>query len=94
VINFKRLSITDFKVDIGVGARHGTVAKAFDAADIANKWSATNWAKRQAAKAKRDTLNDFDRFKIMKLRKRRSYRLRFETGKLLKQARVATKKQD
>jgi large subunit ribosomal protein L14e len=70
VINFKRLAITDFKVDIGVGARHATVAKAFVAAEIEKKWGATNWARRQAAKAKRDTLNDFDRFKIMKLRKR------------------------
>jgi large subunit ribosomal protein L14e len=35
-------------------------------------WNATPWAKKLAVKAKRASLSDFDRFKVMVAKKQRS----------------------
>jgi large subunit ribosomal protein L14e len=63
------LSITDLKVGIQRGARSKTVEKLFKEADVAAKWGKTSWAKRTEARAKRVTMNDFDRFKAMLAKK-------------------------
>jgi large subunit ribosomal protein L14e len=70
IITLKRLSLTDFTVDIQHGARQGTVAAAWTKADVNSKWDQTAWAKKRAVKARRAAMNDFDRFKLMKARKR------------------------
>ena len=36
------------------------------------KWEGSSWAKKQAAKKTRASLNDFDRFKVMVARKQKS----------------------
>lgn len=67
-ISFNKLCLTDFKVSISRSAREKQLRKAYDAADITNKWNQTAWARRIAKKARRKELTDFDRFKLRVLR--------------------------
>lgn len=61
------------------GVRKGTLRTAWKNADIDTKWKESNWAKRSAQMEKRKALTDFDRFKVMRLKKQR----RFEERKAL-----------
>ena len=63
-LNFKHLSLTDFKVKVGPSAKSGPVKKAFEKGEILEKWEKTAWAKKLATRKKRATLTDFDRFKL------------------------------
>ena len=45
-------------------------------AKLQEAWESTTFAKKMAAKAKRATMNDLDRFKVMIARKHKSFRLR------------------
>ena len=69
IVPFKRLALTDLKVGIERGATSGAIASAFGEADIIAKWETTSWAKKNAAKKRRASLNDFERFKVMVARK-------------------------
>ena len=69
---FRRMSLTPFKVNIGVEPRVGTLKKALAKDEIMAKWAATGWAKKLATKAKRASLNDFQRFQVMVARKKKS----------------------
>ncbi|KAI9846053.1 MAG: hypothetical protein M1838_001415 [Thelocarpon superellum] len=51
------------------GARTGTVKKAWESADVEKKWDQSAWAKKREQKVRRRGLSDFDRFKVMRLRK-------------------------
>jgi len=55
-----------------VGLAKKTLKNAFEKAEISKKWDATAWAKRDVIRAKRTSMNDFDRFKVMLARKKRS----------------------
>ena len=72
VISFKRIALTDIVVKIQVNAREKTLKKAWDEANVLATWEATSWAKKLAAKKKRASLSDFDRFKVMVARKQKS----------------------
>jgi large subunit ribosomal protein L14e len=72
VISYTRIALTDLTVDIQRNARQTTLKKAWAAADTMNKWESTSWAKKLAAKKKRASLSDFDRFKVMVARKQKS----------------------
>ena len=72
VIPYKRISLTDFKVEIGRNARAKTLKKAWADGDVMAKWEATSWAKKLSAKKKRAALSDFDRFKVMVAKKEKS----------------------
>jgi len=48
---------------------NGTVRKLWEQEQVEAKFAASNWAKSRAQFQKRRQLNDFDRFKVMKLRK-------------------------
>merc|ERR1712216_953377 len=50
IIGYKRLSLTDIKIELGRGAKAGTVAKAWAAQDVEGKWAATSWGKKLAAR--------------------------------------------
>lgn len=63
-LNFKHLSLTDFKVKVAPSAKSGPVKKAFEKGEILEKWEKTAWAKKLATRKKRTTLTDFDRFKL------------------------------
>jgi len=68
----KRLSLTDLSVKIPRGAREKTLKKAMADGNVMKKWAETAWAKKIAAKKTRSEMNDFDRFKLMVARKKRS----------------------
>ena len=47
----------------------GHVAKKWEEAKVDQKFNESAWAKKRAAMQKRRGLNDFERFKVMKMRK-------------------------
>jgi len=47
----------------------GALSKAWEKEGIDSKWSESAWAQKRAQKEKRQNLSDFERFKVMKLRK-------------------------
>jgi large subunit ribosomal protein L14e len=61
------------------GARRATVKKHWEKNEIDSKWKETNWFKRRQQMQRRKELTDFDRFKVMRLKKQR----RFEERKAL-----------
>ncbi|EGS22970.1 60S ribosomal protein eL14 [Thermochaetoides thermophila DSM 1495] len=67
------------------GARTGAVKKAWEAYGVDAKWKETNWAKKQLQQERRQSLTDFDRFKVMRLKKQR----RFEERKALAKIKAA-----
>ncbi|KAL8803356.1 MAG: hypothetical protein Q9200_006258 [Gallowayella weberi] len=50
-------------------AGRGPVAKAWEKAEVDSKWEQSAWAKRRDQREKRRALSDFERFKVMKLKK-------------------------
>ncbi|KAG6061779.1 hypothetical protein E4U17_007754 [Claviceps sp. LM77 group G4] len=61
------------------GSRNGTVKKLWEKNEIDAKWKESNWAKKRDQMQRRKNLTDFDRFKVMRLKKQR----RFEERKAL-----------
>eukprot|EP01087_Luapelamoeba_hula_P013530 TRINITY_DN3860_c0_g3_i1.p1 TRINITY_DN3860_c0_g3~~TRINITY_DN3860_c0_g3_i1.p1 ORF type:complete len:185 (-),score=40.27 TRINITY_DN3860_c0_g3_i1:73-627(-) len=86
---FRRLSLTDIKITIPHSPRLSTLVKAFKDGKVQEKWDRTAWAKKQVVKQKRESLNDFDRFKVMLARKKRSQGVRKELKKVIKDHRKA-----
>ena len=72
----KHLAMTDIKIKIFKGARTGTVRKVVESEDVVGQWEKSSWGKKKSSQAKRAALGDFDRFKVMILRKRRAFTLR------------------
>ena len=50
-------------------AGRGPVAKKWEEAEVEKKWAESAWAKRRAQQEKRRSLGDFERFKVMLLKK-------------------------
>ena len=85
----KRLKLTRIKLpNVLRGARTGTVATAAKAFNLDAAWSKTSFAKRFDADKKRSATTDFDRFKIMVLRKQRSYAAKTKNAKPVSKAPV------
>ncbi|ORY67428.1 ribosomal protein L14-domain-containing protein [Pseudomassariella vexata] len=61
------------------GIRQAGLKAAWEKAGIDAKWKESNWAKRKEQTERRQALTDFDRFKVMRLKKQR----RFEQRKAL-----------
>merc|ERR1712150_414821 len=66
VVPFKQLHLTEHVIKIGHSARTGSVKKAWDAAEVSQKWEASTWAKKLASRQRRALVTDFERFKLMK----------------------------
>mmetsp|Transcript_76692 Transcript_76692/g.248265 ORF Transcript_76692/g.248265 Transcript_76692/m.248265 type:complete len:135 (+) Transcript_76692:78-482(+) len=66
----KRLMLTDLRCKLDFGAREKALRKALEREDIMNKWSQTNYAKKLKAKEARRTMTDFERFKLMVVKRR------------------------
>ena len=81
-VSVKNIKLTDLSIKISVGARPGTVKKAFAAADIDNKFVASDLAKGLARQKVRFNLTDFDRFKLMRLKQARNRIVKAELGKM------------
>ena len=76
VYPIKRISLTDFKVELSRGAKTGVVKKSVEDFGLEKKWSESSWGKKLAARKLRANLNDFERFTVMIHRKRKSVALR------------------
>ena len=61
------------------GSRHAQLKKQWEKSEIDTKWKETNWAKKRDQIARRSGLTDFERFKVMRLKKQQ----RFEERKAL-----------
>lgn len=53
-------------------------------AEIDAKWKGSNWAKKRDQKEKRSALTDFDRFKVLRLKKQRRFEERKSLAKIVK----------
>ncbi|XP_075491899.1 large ribosomal subunit protein eL14z-like [Primulina tabacum] len=87
-MNFKRLSLTDIKIDIKRVPKKKTLVAAMEAADVKNKWESSSWGRKLIVQKRRSALNDFDRFKLMLAKIKRAGVVRQELAKLKKE--VAT----
>ncbi|KAJ1431527.1 Translation protein SH3-like domain superfamily [Sesbania bispinosa] len=85
-MNFKRLSLTDIKIDIKRIPKKKDLIKAMEDADVKNKWEKSSWGRKLIVQKRRAALNDFDRFKIMLAKIKRSSVVRQELAKLKKSA--------
>ncbi|KAL2262943.1 hypothetical protein VTK26DRAFT_8869 [Humicola hyalothermophila] len=86
VVSFSRALLTPIVLEkLPRGARSPVVKKAWEAAGVDAKWHESNWAKKQLQQERRQSLTDFDRFKVMRLKKQR----RFEERKALAKIRAA-----
>ncbi|KAJ4747019.1 60S ribosomal protein L14 [Rhynchospora pubera] len=84
-INFKRLSLTDIKIDIPRIPKKKTLIAAMEEADVKNKWEKSSWGRKLIVQQRRASLNDFDRFKVMLARIKRGGVIRQELARLKKE---------
>ncbi|KAI3668007.1 hypothetical protein L6452_43078 [Arctium lappa] len=84
-LNFKRLTLTDIKIDIKRVPNKKTLVAALEAADVKNKWESSSWGRKLIVQKKRASLNDFDRFKIMLAKIKKAGVVRQELVKLKKE---------
>jgi large subunit ribosomal protein L14e len=69
------------------GARTGAVKAALEKSEIEKKFLESTWAKKRAQKERRRGLTDFERFKVLRLKKQ----TRFEVRKSLAKIKAAAK---
>ncbi|OAY28116.1 60S ribosomal protein L14-1 [Manihot esculenta] len=84
-MNFKRLSLTDIKIDINRVPKKKNLIEAMEKADVKNKWENSSWGRKLIVQKKRAALNDFDRFKLMLAKIKRGGLIRQELAKLKKE---------
>ena len=70
-ISLKRLTLTDFKLDIKRGIHKDNLVKAIEEYKLDDKFKESNYAKKVEKRKLRANLTDFDRFKVMRLRQQR-----------------------
>lgn len=68
-------------------SRSGVVKAAWEKSGIDAKWAESAWAKKRSQRERRRALTDFERFKVMRLRKQ----ARFEVRKSLATVKAAAK---
>merc|ERR1711942_15203 len=88
-ISFKHLHLTDHVIKIGPSARKGSVIKAWEKAEITQKWESSTWAKKIVNRQKRVLISDFERFKLMKAKQTRNRLINIEYKKLQEAAKKA-----
>ena len=71
-LSLRRVTLTDYKIDVKSGAKREEVFKALDAYKLDEKFKSSPNAKKYEQRQKRANLIDFDRFKVMRLRQKRS----------------------
>ncbi len=85
-MNFKRLALTDFKIDIPRCAKKSVLKKAIEEADVFNKFAASSWGKKIAKRDAKAAQNDLDRYKSTVAKIKRSAVVRRTVNKLKKAA--------
>ena len=71
-ISLRRVTLTDYKLDIKRGAKEAEVFKAIDDYKLDDKFKTSNIYKKNELRKTRANLTDFDRFKVMRLRQKRA----------------------
>ena len=71
-LSLRRVTLTDYKLDIKRGAKAEEVFKALDDYKLEEKFKQSSIAKKCEQRQKRANLTDFDRFKVMRLRQKRA----------------------
>ena len=71
-ISLRRVTLTDYKLDIKRGAKEAEVFKAIDDYKLEEKFKTSNIYKKNELRKTRANLTDFDRFKVMRLRQKRA----------------------
>ena len=71
-ISLRRVTLTDYKLDIKRGENESKVYKAIEDYKLEDKFKKSNIYKKNELRKKRANLTDFDRFKVMRLRQKRS----------------------
>ena len=71
-LSLRRVTLTDYKIDIKRGAKREEVFKAIEDYKLDEKLKKSSFAKKVALREKRANLTDFDRFKVMRLRQKRA----------------------
>ena len=71
-LSLRRVTLTDYKLDIKRGAKEAEVYKAIEAFKLEDKFKTSTYYKKNEIRQKRANLTDFDRFKVMRLRQKRS----------------------
>ena len=71
-LSLRRVTLTDYKIDIKRGAKREEVLKAIENYKLEEKFKGSNLAKKNELRQKRANLTDFDRFKVMRLRQKRA----------------------
>jgi large subunit ribosomal protein L14e len=69
-ISLRRVSLTDFKLDIPRAVKTSELKSAVEKFELMKKFEATPFAKKMRRGQIRSQLTDFDRFKVMVLRKK------------------------
>lgn len=64
-VYFKRMAITEFKIDISKCPDKKTLTAALNDSGVMKKFAATVWGKKLAARKAKASLSDFGRFKAM-----------------------------
>ena len=90
-LSLRRVTLTDYKVDIKRGAKQAEVYKAIDDFKLEDKFKTSTHYKKNEIRQKRANLTDFDRFKVMRLRQKRSV-LRHKAVKGIKNNNAGKKK--
>eukprot|EP00878_Enallax_costatus_P000324 GHUV01000398.1.p1 GENE.GHUV01000398.1~~GHUV01000398.1.p1 ORF type:complete len:133 (+),score=52.34 GHUV01000398.1:134-532(+) len=86
VMNFKRLQLTDLKVEIPRLASKKVLTEAFTSADVAGKFASSAWGKKLAARSSKAAMTDFDRYKAAIEKSRRNRAIRKAFNQLKKSA--------
>ncbi|CAG8548325.1 27880_t:CDS:2 [Dentiscutata erythropus] len=82
---FRRLTLTDLVIKgFPRGSRSSIVRKYFEKEEILEKWNQSAWAKKLDNRRKKAALTDFDRFKLLKLKKQRRRVVQVELASLKK----------
>ncbi|RJE26114.1 60S ribosomal protein L14 [Aspergillus sclerotialis] len=89
VLSLAHATLTPFVIpQLPRSAGTGPVRKLWQANEIDGKWAKSNYAQKTERAERRKNLNDFERFKVMRLRKQ----ARYEVQKAYAKARAAAPK--
>ena len=67
--NLSYMSLTGIVIEVPRGAGTSALKKQWEKADVETKWNNSSFAKSRERSIRRKQLNDFERFKVMRLRK-------------------------
>ena len=84
-LSLRRVTLTDYKINIKRGAKREEVFKAIDEYKLEEKFKNSTYSKKCELRQKRANLTDFDRFKVMRFRQKRAVLRHMATKGIKKQ---------